>query len=129
MSRTSKIYYESNGLAVRGHNVAVHDNRYPMADIGPVRTIRRNRSKQSFVDVSNRAGAVLETVMFRGDALSGAMTFASAINQAVADRDHSTVIQPYIENPGERGACGWILMIAGGIVAAVVILWLLFVIF
>ena len=125
MSRTPKVYYESNGLAVRGHNVAVHDNRYPMADIGPVRTIRRNRSKQSFVDVSTRSGAVLETVMFRGDALSGAMTFAAAINKAVAERDHSTAVQPYIEEAGERSAGSWILLIAGGIIAAGVILWVL----
>ena len=125
MSRVYKTYFEAGDLAVRGHNVAVRGSRYPMADIGPVRTIRRNRSKQSFVDVSTRSGAVLETVMFRGDALSGAMTFAAAINKAVAERDHSIAIQPYIEEAGERSAGSWILLIAGGIIAAGVILWVL----
>ena len=125
MSRSTKTYFEASDLVVHGHNVIVRGNRYPMADIGPVRTIRRNRAKQSFVDVPSRAGGALDTVMFRGDALSGAMAFAAAINQAVADRDHAPAVQPYIEEAGERGAGSWILMIAGGIIAAGVILWLL----
>ena len=120
-----KTYFQSGDFIVRDHGVIVRDKDFPIADIGPVRAFRWRGRHAYVVDLTTRTGGTLAAVEFpANDPVAGA-NFAAAVNQAVADSGGPNVPAPALSAKPERAAFDLILMIAGGIIAAGVILWLL----
>ena len=125
MSRAYKTYFEAGALAVRGHNVAVRDNRYPIASVGPVRGFRWRGRYAYLVELTTRTGSLLDVVEFPANDPVAGVNFAAAVNQAVADSGGPNVPAPTLPPMPDRPAFDWVLMVAGGIIAAGVILWVL----
>ena len=124
------IFYDVDSLIVRENSVSAGPGAYFRIDtVGPVRTVRRRSGGQSMVDLVSRSGEHLHTITFSRSDFTGAMTFAAAVNAAVAGYNNTAPVEPYVQDPAPRSALDWILMIAVGIVAAVAILWLVSVLF
>ena len=125
----AKTYFSGLGIVVSDTGVKTPDHHYALSELSPTRTLERRGNSYVVLNIVSSAGHVVEYFILEKKHELMALNAVNAINQALAEQAGAPLVSVPMPPAAERGACGWMLMIAGGIVAAVVILWLLFVTF
>ena len=125
----AKTYFSGLDIVVSDTGVRTPEHRYALKDLSPTRALERRGNSYVVLNIVSSAGHVVEYFILEKKHELMALNAVNAINQAITEQTGAPLVSVPMPPASERGACGWMLMIAGGIVAAVVILWLLFVIF
>ena len=125
----AKTYFSGLGIVVSDTGVKTPDHHYALSELSPTRTLERRGNSYVVLNIVSSAGHVVEYFILEKKHELMALNAVNAINQALAEQAGAPLVSVPMPPAAERGACGWMLMIAGGIVVAVIILWLLFVIF
>lgn len=130
-------YFKNEFLTVTSDGVNTSQHYYKLAELGPTRSLTRRTKSIVAVDIVSNTGTVIESVLFTNrdtEALNAVNAINEALAQTPTKQTHTagyTVSPVSVSMPPakERDALSWIGILVGAALTALVVFWLLSVIF